>query len=123
MKAILDFVYTDRITLHVDTVQDLLETARALDVKEVFSACADFMSSHVCESNVLDVYELGRRIHCEKLTEEAHNLLLKLALGYDDFWRSEDSLKMELDLVKLVFSEDKLICESEDQEKSSNLCL
>ena len=59
IKSIIDFVYTDRITLHVDTVQDVLLTARVLDVAEIVAACADFMSMHISSDNALEVWCLG----------------------------------------------------------------
>ena len=114
IKSIIDFVYTDRITLHVDTVQDVLLTARVLDVAEIVAACADFMSTHISSDNALEVWFLGRHIHCEKLTTEVRQTVLGLGVGTDRFWQSDQSLGMDVELLTDLLSSDKLVTESED---------
>jgi hypothetical protein len=114
IKSIIDFVYTDRITLHVDTVQDVLLTARVLDVAEIVAACADFMSTHISSDNALEVWCLGKQLHCEKLTAEVKRVLLRLGVGTDPFWISEDSLEMDVELLIYLLGSDRLVTESED---------
>lgn len=114
IKSIINFVYDDRIELHVDTVQDVLMTARVLDVQEIVDACADFMSSLIDDHNLLEVWKLGQHINCKKLSQEAGRFLLTVPL-LNKFWESTKSLEMDMELVTSTLDSDKLICESEDQ--------
>ena len=70
-KAIIDFVYTGEIVLHVDTVQDTLQIATLLGVEEIINVCSEFMSKHLTEQNVVQVWLLAQNINCTKASEGA----------------------------------------------------
>ena len=82
-KAIIDFVYTGEIVLHVDTVQDTLQIATLLGVEEIINVCSEFMSKHLTEQNVVQVWLLAQNINCTKVSGSSR-VVKKLTIKADD---------------------------------------
>jgi len=109
-KAIIDFVYTGEIVLHVDTVQDTLQIATLLGVEEIINVCSEFMSKHLTEQNVVQVWLLAQNINCTKLMIEAERFM-----NYDTFAASSDFLQIPLQLLINILSSDQFNVKNEDE--------
>ena len=135
IQAIIDFVYTGEIRLHVDTVQgkfypnqhislvnrkikqswktlktDTLQIATLLGVEEIINVCSEFMSKHLTEQNVVQVWLLAQNINCTKLMKEA-----ELFMNYDAFTASSDFLQIPLQLLINILGSDQFNVKTEDE--------
>lgn len=53
LEALINFMYTSKILLTIDTVQKLLYASSLLQIEVVAEACCDFMKAHIDTSNCL----------------------------------------------------------------------
>ncbi|XP_015219958.2 kelch-like protein 9 [Lepisosteus oculatus] len=67
LKNIIDFIYTARVTLHMDNLQDTLEAASFLQVMPVLGFCKELLSSEVTIENCVEVGRIASDFHLEEV--------------------------------------------------------
>jgi len=115
LRAIIDFVYSGRIDLHVNTVQDILQTATILGVDEVINVCSSFMSRHLTEQNVVQVWLLAQSINCTHLMTEAEKFCTRNITNFHAFTKSEDFLQIPLEFLIKILEKDQFNVKNEEQ--------
>merc|ERR1711970_236334 len=107
--------YSGKIILHVDTVQDILQTANALGVYEVIQACSNFMSRHLTEQNVVQVWLLAQQINCKNLMLEAEKFCTRNITNFQAFANSSEFLHIPLEFLMKILEKDQFNVKSEEQ--------
>jgi len=110
-RSIIDFVYTREISLHVDNVQDILQTATLLGVDEVIQACSKFMSSHLSEHNVVLVWLFAQDINCANLMAAAEKFCIS---NFHTFADSADFLQLPFKFLLRILETDNLNVANEE---------
>ena len=89
---------------------DTLQIATLLGVEEIINVCSEFMSKHLTEQNVVQVWLLAQNINCTKLMKEA-----ELFMNYDAFTASSDFLQIPLQLLINILGSDQFNVKTEDE--------
>ncbi|KAL5262132.1 hypothetical protein ACHWQZ_G007733 [Mnemiopsis leidyi] len=110
VTKVINFMYTGRIQIVTDGVEDLLKVADMFDIQEVREACTDTLIRNLCPENCINMANLA----------SAHNLqaLSKAALRYahenvETVLQSQEFLKSPINQVKALLSSDDLNVKSE----------
>jgi len=75
LRLVLDYVYTGKVELTVDTVQPVLSAANLFQMNQLRDGCASFMMRHVSVDNCVGVYFFACAHECHDLAESAHQLV------------------------------------------------
>jgi len=75
LRLILDYVYTGRVELSVDNVQNVLSAANLFQMIHLRDGCATFMMNHISVDNCVGVYFFARAHECQELAESARQLI------------------------------------------------
>ncbi|XP_063680523.1 kelch-like protein 20 isoform X3 [Bolinopsis microptera] len=110
VNKVVNFMYTGKIQIVTDGVEDLLKVADMFDIQEVRDACTDTLIRNLCPDNCINMANLA----------SAHNLaaLTKAALKYahenvETVLQSQEFLKSSIAQVKALLSSDELNVKSE----------
>ncbi|XP_046325782.1 kelch-like protein 8 isoform X2 [Haliotis rufescens] len=76
MEKLIQFAYTSKITLTIDTVQQLLYASSILQMEAVAQACCDFMKTQLTPSNCIDVHNFAEQHNRVELMKTATDYLL-----------------------------------------------
>ena len=71
MMHVLTYLYTGKVHLTAQTVQDILSTANLFQLTELRDGCAYFMESKLDEDNCIGVYFFAQAHECESLQSSA----------------------------------------------------
>uniref|UniRef100_A0A8C1N352 Kelch-like protein 13 n=1 Tax=Cyprinus carpio TaxID=7962 RepID=A0A8C1N352_CYPCA len=115
LKKIIDFIYTAKLSLNMENLQDTLEAASFLQILPVLDFCKVFLISGVSLDNCVEVGRIANTYHLTEVDKYVNNFILKnfpSLLGTGEFVKlpferlafvlSSNSLKhcSELDLFK-----------------------
>nr|XP_057927664.1 kelch-like protein 22 isoform X1 [Doryrhamphus excisus] len=112
MKKLLDYIYTSKIELDLDCVQDVLMAATLVQLENVIGFCCEFLSSWVDESNILQMHHLADVYGLQQLKAAMHSHILKnlQALSLTDVYR-----QLPPEEIFRVLSSDELEVKSENE--------
>ncbi|KAM8934332.1 kelch-like protein 9 [Pelodytes ibericus] len=71
LRAILDFVYSNKLSLSLSNVEDVLKTAEVLLVREAVKLCFQFLEDSLCHDNCLDILNIAKNHGPEELKQKA----------------------------------------------------
>ncbi|KAG8447443.1 hypothetical protein GDO86_014795 [Hymenochirus boettgeri] len=60
LKNVLDFVYSNKLRLSLDNIEDTLKAAEVLLVREAIKLCFGFLEDHLTEENSLEILNIAR---------------------------------------------------------------
>ncbi|KAJ7306488.1 hypothetical protein JRQ81_009843 [Phrynocephalus forsythii] len=75
IQAVLNYCYTEQITLTPGTAQDLFVAASRFQILPLLESCSRFLLEHLSPENCLSLYELGYAHGDLTLLQEAKNLV------------------------------------------------
>ena len=75
VKALLDYVYTARLALSLDNVQDVLAAASHLQVGRAVEACADYLGSQLDADNCVDIVAVAETYTLNKLENAVYRFM------------------------------------------------
>lgn len=75
LLLVLDYVYTGKVELSVDNVQNVLSAANLFQMIALREGCASFMMHHISVDNCVGVYFFARAHECHDLAESARQLI------------------------------------------------
>ncbi|XP_072911697.1 kelch-like protein 22 isoform X1 [Hemitrygon akajei] len=111
MCKILDFIYTSKIELNLDNVQDVLVAACQIQIPEVIDFCTDFLISWIDDDNILELYRLAEHYSLAQLSDRIDLYILENFLSFS---RTETYRQLPLAKVQRLLSSDKLQASSEN---------
>uniref|UniRef100_A0A671PWL7 Kelch-like family member 38b n=1 Tax=Sinocyclocheilus anshuiensis TaxID=1608454 RepID=A0A671PWL7_9TELE len=111
LTSMVEYVYTGSISITMELVLPLMQTASMLQYGRLFEACSTFLQAQLSPDNCLSMIRLAEILHCSSLREKARELAVK---SFSDVVVSEDFC--ELLLPELVsYLEDDRLCVEEEQ--------
>ena len=76
MQAIIEFAYTDSLSVTVDNVQELLLAADQFNVMKIVQACCDFLGERLCPENCIGIWKFTSILPCFELQSKAFQFIL-----------------------------------------------
>ena len=77
LTQLIDYIYTSKVVVSQENVQNLLSAANLLDLLPVRDACCRFLDQHMDESNCLGIQNFAEAHNCTDLQEKARNFGLQ----------------------------------------------
>jgi len=112
LKALVDFIYSGKIQLNQDNVQDILISADMIELKDVVERCTEFLKLELHESNAIGIYRFAEGHNIEGLRDIAINFI------HDNFYLvsgEEEFLEVNKELLCEFISSEYLRVDSEYQ--------
>ncbi|KAI8518074.1 hypothetical protein Bbelb_040910 [Branchiostoma belcheri] len=111
-SKILDFLYTGKIRIGKDDVQDILKTAHMLQLDKIVEFCCGFLQDYLCPSNCLGVIRLAELYGFSLLKTRARNMALS---KFPDVSQDEEFLTLSVqELADLLGDKDLRVKNEED---------
>ncbi|CAG2224276.1 BTBD3_6 [Mytilus edulis] len=109
-NMILQFIYTDKITVDSNNVRNLLYGSEKYMLQLLKDECSAFLTSNVDVEHVCVVLQTAHDFNIEDLKTKVLNFIFKNGSGFLD---SEDFLQLSAPCLKSVLNSDKFRCEEE----------
>ncbi|XP_078407370.1 kelch-like protein 13 [Cetorhinus maximus] len=71
LKHVLDFIYSNRLELTLETIEDVLKAAERLLVQDAIKLCFRFLEDHLNQRNCLDIFKITQKFGPEELKQKA----------------------------------------------------
>ncbi|XP_067094010.1 kelch-like protein 38 [Osmerus mordax] len=111
LSSMVDYVYTGQITITMENVLPLMQSASMLQYGHLFEACSVFLQGQLSPDNCLSMVRLSKILDCTSLREKAREMAMR---SFSDVVESEDL--RELSLPELMgYLEDDGLCAEEEQ--------
>ncbi|XP_035657905.1 kelch-like protein 40a [Branchiostoma floridae] len=111
LGMIILYMYTSKLYISEDNVQDLLVTANILGISRVYGACVQFMSAHITVNNCCGVFQFGSWLNIEDLIKKAKECICD---GYPEVCKGAEFVNMPLSCLIDILSDDSLNVEEEE---------
>ncbi|XP_076435308.1 kelch repeat and BTB domain-containing protein 8-like [Babylonia areolata] len=105
LSLVLDYIYTGRVLLTEETVQNLLSAANLFQLLALREGCAEFMMSHVTVNNCIGVYFFARAHECDVLALKAKEIINS---KFSMLCRQQEFLSLPADKLVEIISDDDL---------------
>ncbi|XP_062313869.1 kelch-like protein 23 [Osmerus eperlanus] len=105
LAALVDYVYTSRVSITQSNVQSLLEAADLLQFSPVKQACEDFLIRFLDVDNCLGMHCFAELHVCPALEREARRVMLS---RFEELIQQEEFLEVDCGKLKSVLSADNL---------------
>jgi len=112
LEAVVDFMYSGKLSLCQENVQDILVAADMIELKEVVEICTEFLKVELHETNSIGIYRFADGHNIQGLKEVA------LRHIFDNFCaviREEEFLEIDKTLLSFIISSENLRVDSEYQ--------
>ncbi|XP_015270628.1 PREDICTED: kelch-like protein 13 [Gekko japonicus] len=107
LKNIIDFIYTAKLSLNMDNIQDTLEAARFLQILPVLDVCKLFLMSGVSLENCAEVGQLSKTYNLTEVDQYVNNYILE---NFPAFLRTGEFVQLPFERLVLVLSSNSLKC-------------
>ncbi|XP_076029461.1 gigaxonin-like isoform X2 [Oratosquilla oratoria] len=109
-QSVLDFIYTGRAKLHHENIQDLLQAADLLLMKDLKDLCINYLLRQIEPGNCLGILQFARRYTCPRLEFCAKKFIFG---HFREMTMSEEFQFLTEDQVVSLLEEDGLQIHSE----------
>ncbi|XP_002737737.1 kelch-like protein 24a [Saccoglossus kowalevskii] len=106
MKTVLDYIYSGRVSITMNTSQQLLDAASLFQFPRLIEACASFLQGELQPSNCINVYHLAELYGCSTLAEVARNFTLR---HFIDVTHYSEFLQLSVDQLRCFLQDDQLV--------------
>ncbi|XP_057680963.1 kelch-like protein 40b [Corythoichthys intestinalis] len=111
MGLILKYLYTSRINVTEQNVQDIFAVANIYQIPSIFTVCVSFLQKRLSLSNCLAVFRLGLMLDCPRLAVSARNFACE---RFRLISRDEDFLQLQPSELAAILAHDNLDVDSEE---------
>ncbi|XP_061613531.1 kelch-like protein 40b [Phyllopteryx taeniolatus] len=111
MGLILKYLYTSRINVTEQNVQDIFALANIYQIPSIFTVCVSFLQKRLSLSNCLAVFRLGLMLDCPRLAISARNFACE---RFRLISRDEDFLQLQPGELAAILANDNLDVDSEE---------
>ncbi|MBN3290913.1 KLH13 protein, partial [Polypterus senegalus] len=77
LKNIIDFIYTAKVSLNIDNLQDTLEAASFLQIMPVLNFCKELLISEVTTDNCVEVERIANNFHLTEVNNFINDFVLE----------------------------------------------
>lgn len=110
LRAVLDFVYTSRLSLNGAHIHDILQTASHLQFNEVIEYCCQFLKSEVDVENCFEFSDIAELYQLTSVQDHVENFILK---NFERVSENDQFISLGHHQLCHFLSSDKLQCSSE----------
>ncbi|KAM4540281.1 kelch-like protein 10 [Fundulus diaphanus] len=112
MRLILDYAYTNSLTITEDNVWDLLEAADQLNIQEVVRVCYMFLESLMRPENCIQTWKYATAYLQQELRSKAFSYILK---HFEEVVRCDEFLELSADELADIIEKDNLTVRKESE--------
>lgn len=111
MGLILKYLYTSKINVTEQNVQDIFAVANMYQIPSIFTVCVSFLQKRLSLSNCLAIFRLGLMLDCPRLAVSARNYACE---RFQLISRDEDFLQLLPSELAAILTNDNLNVETEE---------
>ncbi|XP_074477567.1 kelch-like protein 40b [Sebastes fasciatus] len=111
MGLILKYLYTSKINVTEQNVQDIFAVANIYQIPSIFTVCVSFLQKRLSLSNCLAVFRLGLMLDCPRLAISARNFACE---RFQLISRDEEFLQLLPNELAAILANDNLNVETEE---------
>lgn len=111
MGLILKYLYTSKINVTEQNVQDIFAVANVYQIPSIFTVCVSFLQKRLSLSNCLAIFRLGLMLDCPRLAVSARNYACE---RFQLISRDEDFLQLFSSELAAILTNDNLNVETEE---------
>lgn len=105
LRKIIDFIYTAKLSLNMDTLQDTLEAASFLQILPVLDFCKVFLISGVNLDNCVEVGRIANTYHLTEVDRYVNSFVLK---NFSALLSTGEFLKLPFERLSFALSSNSL---------------
>nr|XP_056715452.1 kelch-like protein 13 isoform X1 [Euleptes europaea] len=105
LKKIIDFIYTAKLSLNMDNLQDTLEAASFLQILPVLDFCKVFLISGVSLENCVEVGRIANTYNLTEVDKYVNNYILK---NFPALLSTGEFVKLPFERLAFVLSSNSL---------------
>ncbi|KAK1882940.1 Kelch-like protein 13 [Dissostichus eleginoides] len=105
LKKIIDFIYTAKLSLNMENLQDTLEAASFLQILPVLDFCKVFLISGVSLDNCVEVGRIANTYNLTEVDKYVNNFILK---NFPSLLSTGEFVKLPFDRLAFVLSSNSL---------------
>ncbi|XP_067422767.1 kelch-like protein 12 [Emydura macquarii macquarii] len=110
LQSILKYIYTEELSLTLETAPDLFAAASKLQILPLVEICSRFLGNKVSMQNCIGIYTLAQAYNHQALL---HATLQLIILNFGRFCEEDDFLRLDLRSLITILSADGLAVASE----------
>ncbi|CAL9705417.1 unnamed protein product [Knipowitschia caucasica] len=110
LSAIIDYVYTGRVNIHMNNVLPLMQAAAMYQYERLFEGCSSFLQVQLSPDNCLSMIRLSEILNCESLQVKAKEMAMR---SFSDVSTSEELCELSLPELMGYLEDDGLYAEEE----------
>ncbi|XP_059182627.1 kelch-like protein 40b [Centropristis striata] len=111
MGLILKYLYTSKINVTEQNVQDIFAVANVYQIPSIFTVCVSFLQKRLSLSNCLAIFRLGLMLDCPRLAVSARNYACE---RFQLISRDEEFLQLLPSELAAILANDNLNVETEE---------
>ncbi|XP_037311467.2 kelch-like protein 40b [Pungitius pungitius] len=111
MGLILKYLYTSKINVTEQNVQDIFAVANVYQIPSIFTVCVSFLQKRLSLSNCLAVFRLGLMLDCPRLAVSARNFACE---RFQLISRDEEFFQLLPGELAAILANDNLNVETEE---------
>ena len=111
MGLILKYLYTSKINVTEQNVQDIFAVANVYQIPSIFTVCVSFLQKRLSLSNCLAIFRLGLMLDCPRLAVSARNFACE---RFQLISRDEEFLQLLPSELAAILANDNLNVETEE---------
>uniref|UniRef100_A0A672G2I3 Kelch-like family member 40b n=1 Tax=Salarias fasciatus TaxID=181472 RepID=A0A672G2I3_SALFA len=111
MGLVLKYLYTSKINVTEQNVQDIFAVANVYQIPSIFTVCVSFLQKRLSLSNCLAIYRLGLMLDCARLAVSARNYACE---HFKIISRDEEFLQLLPSELAAILVNDNLNVETEE---------
>ncbi|KAG7224914.1 hypothetical protein INR49_014830 [Caranx melampygus] len=111
MGLILKYLYTSKINVTEQNVQDIFAVANMYQIPSIFTVCVSFLQKRLSLSNCLAIFRLGLMLDCPRLAVSARNYACE---RFQLISRDEEFLQLLPSELAAILTNDNLNVETEE---------
>ncbi|XP_015249655.1 PREDICTED: kelch-like protein 40 [Cyprinodon variegatus] len=108
---ILKYLYTSKINVTEQNVQDIFAVANLYQIPSIFTVCVSFLQKRLSLSNCLAIFRLGLMLDCPRLAVSARNYACE---RFQLISKDEDFLQLNATELAAILTNDNLNVETEE---------
>ncbi|XP_063339666.1 kelch-like protein 40b [Pelmatolapia mariae] len=112
MGLIVKYLYTSKINVTEQNVQDIFAVANMYQIPSIFTVCVSFLQKRLSLSNCLAIFRLGLMLDCPRLAISARNYACE---RFQLISRDEEFLQLLPSELAAILSNDNLNVETEEE--------
>ncbi|KAM3593655.1 uncharacterized protein V6R79_018029 [Siganus canaliculatus] len=111
MGLVLKYLYTSKINVTEQNVQDIFAVANIYQIPSIFTLCVSFLQKRLSLSNCLAIFRLGLMLDCPRLAISARNYACE---HFQLISKDEDFLQLLPSELAAILTNDNLSVETEE---------